>query len=52
VALPIYVDEYSGHRANQRPRSFTVDEQVFNIEAVLDQWADKTGLLPNITTAT
>jgi hypothetical protein len=38
MPLPIHVDEYSGHRANQRPRSFTVDEQVFDIEAMLDQW--------------
>jgi hypothetical protein len=43
MPLPIYVDEYSGHRANQRPRSFTVDEQVFNIEAVLDQWYEPSG---------
>jgi hypothetical protein len=33
-----HVDKYSGHRANQRPRSFTVDEQLYGIEAVLDQW--------------
>jgi len=43
MPLPIHVDEYSGHRANQRPRSFTVDEQVFNIEAVLDQWYQPSG---------
>jgi hypothetical protein len=43
MPLPIHVDEYSGHRANQRPRSFTVDEQVFNIEAVLDQWYEPSG---------
>jgi hypothetical protein len=42
MPLPIYV-EYSGHRTNQRPRSFTVDEQVFNIEAVLDQWYESSG---------
>src|SRR5215472_8817952 len=43
MPLPIHVDEYSGHRASQRPRSFTVDEQVFNIEAVLDQWYEPSG---------
>ena len=43
MPFPIHVDEYSGHRANQRPRSFTVDEQVFNIEAVLDQWYQPSG---------
>jgi hypothetical protein len=38
MPLPIYVDEYSGHRANQRPRSFSVDEELYEITAVLDQW--------------
>ena len=38
MALVIYVDEYSGHTPNQRPGSFTLDEQVFDVEAVLDQW--------------
>ena len=36
--LPIHVDEYSGHRANQRPRSFSFDERLYKIAAVLDQW--------------
>jgi hypothetical protein len=43
MPLPIHVDEYSGHRADQRPRSFTLDEQIFNIEAVLDQWYEPSG---------
>jgi hypothetical protein len=43
MPLPIHVDEYSGHRANQRPRSFTVDEQVFDIDVVLDQWHELSG---------
>jgi hypothetical protein len=36
--LPIHVDEYSGHRANQRPRRFSLDERLYEIAAVLDQW--------------
>src|SRR5947208_8021589 len=28
MSLPIHVDEYSGHTANQRPRSFTLDAGV------------------------
>ena len=36
--LPIHVDEYSGHAANQRPRSFSLDERLYEIAAVLDQW--------------
>ena len=38
MSLPIHVDEYSGHTANQRPRSFTLDEELYEIAAVLDQW--------------
>src|SRR5437879_10497715 len=38
MSLPIHVDEYSGHTANQRPRSFTLDEGVYEVAAVLDQW--------------
>src|SRR6266516_4063002 len=37
MSLPIHVDEYSGHTANQRPRSFTLDEELYEIAAVLDQ---------------
>jgi hypothetical protein len=44
MPLPIYVDEYSSHRAKPvRPRSFIVDEQVSNIEAVLDQSYEPSG---------
>jgi len=38
MSLPIHVDEYSGHTANQRPRSFSLDERLYEIAAVLDQW--------------
>ena len=42
MSIPIHVDEYSGHAANQRPRRFTVDEQLYEIEAVLDQLSCRT----------
>jgi hypothetical protein len=38
MSLPIHIDEYSGNTANQRPRSFTLDERLCEIAAVLDQW--------------
>src|SRR5437016_3244104 len=38
MPLPVYVDEYSGDTANQRPRSFTLDEELYEIAVVLDQW--------------
>ena len=38
MSLPIRVDAYSGFKANERPRYFTVDEDLYEIAAVLDQW--------------
>jgi hypothetical protein len=38
MSLPIRVDAYSGYKANERPEAFTLDEQVYEIAAVLDQW--------------
>jgi len=38
MSLPVYVDAYSGYKANERPRQFTLDEQIYEIAAVLDQW--------------
>jgi hypothetical protein len=37
MSLQIYIDAYSGYKANERPEAFTV-EQVYEIAAVLDQW--------------
>jgi hypothetical protein len=38
MSLPIRVDAYSGYKANERPRQFTLDEEIYEIAAVLDQW--------------
>jgi hypothetical protein len=38
MSLPIRVDAYSGYKATERPEAFTLDEQVYEIAAVLDQW--------------
>jgi len=48
MSLRIYVDAYSGYRANKRPMSFSVDlatgenvvTGVYDIEAVEDRWYD------------
>jgi len=34
MSLPIYVDAYSGYKANERPRQFTLDEEIYEIDAV------------------
>src|SRR5262245_5230634 len=40
MSLPIYVDSYSGYKANERPRQFQLDEDTFEIESVEDRWFD------------
>jgi len=38
MAIPIHVNAYSGYKANERPRQFTLDEETYEIAAVLDEW--------------
>jgi hypothetical protein len=40
MSLRIYVDAYSGYRANEHPRQFCLDEDVLEIVAVEDHWYD------------
>jgi len=42
MSLPIHVDAYSGYKASERPRQFVLDEQIYQIGAVLDQWCEPT----------
>jgi hypothetical protein len=37
MALRIYVDAYSGYKANERPRLFDLDGEVYEIASVLDR---------------
>ena len=38
MSLEIYVDSYSGYKANERPRQFSLDEDTFEVESVQEQW--------------
>ena len=38
MSLPIRVGAYSGYKANERPRDFTVDENLYEIAEVEDRW--------------
>ena len=38
MSLPIYVDAYPGYKTNERPRQFTLDEEIYEIAAVLYRW--------------
>jgi len=42
MSLPIHVGAYSSYTANERPRQFTLDEEIYEIDAVLDQWYEPT----------
>src|SRR5262252_6779803 len=38
MSLPIHVDAFSGYKASERPRQFTLAEEIYEIDAALDQW--------------
>ena len=38
MTLSIYVDSYSGHKANERPLRFTLDEETYEIATVEVRW--------------
>ena len=44
MSLAVYVDGYSGYKANERPCQFTLDEEIYEIDAVLDQWYEPSAI--------
>jgi hypothetical protein len=38
MSVEIHVDAYSGYRANERPQRFTLDEEVYEIASIEEQW--------------
>ena len=52
MSLEIYVDAYSGYKANERPRQFTLDEDIFEIEAVEEQWRSPDAAFFKVRTTT
>jgi hypothetical protein len=40
MSLRIYVEAYSGYKANERPLRFDLDERTYEIAAVEDRWQD------------
>jgi hypothetical protein len=50
MALHIYVDAYSGFKANERPRLFVLDEEAYKIAAVLDQWYEPSAMYFKVRT--
>ena len=44
MSLPIHVDAYSGYKANERPHQFHLDEEIYDIAAVLEQWYEPSAM--------
>jgi hypothetical protein len=44
MSLLIHVDAHSGYKANERPRQLTLDEEIYEIHAVLDQWYEPSAM--------
>ena len=40
MSLRIYVDGYSGYRANERPLRFTLDDETYDIASIEDRWQE------------
>ena len=38
MSLEVFVDAYAGYKATERPRQFVLDEDIFEIDAVENQW--------------
>src|SRR4029453_2526883 len=50
MSLHIHVDAYSGYKANEQPHQFTLDEVVYEITAVLDQWYEPSAMYFKVQT--
>src|SRR5262245_7716234 len=40
MSLRIYVDAYSGYKANERPLRFTLDDENYDIASIEDRWQE------------
>ena len=44
MSFPIDVQSYSGHEANEHSRQFMLDDEIYEIAAVLDQWCEPSAM--------
>ena len=40
MAIPIYVDAYSGYKANERPLRFRLNGETYDIASVEERWRE------------
>ena len=50
MSLPIHVTSYSGYKANERSRDFTVDEDLYEIAVVEDRWYEPAAMYFRVRT--
>ena len=50
MCLPVHVTAYSGYKANERPREFTVDEDLYEIAEVEDRWYEPDAMFFRVRT--
>src|SRR5215831_14809008 len=50
MSLPVHVDSYSGYKSHERPRQFVLDDEVYEIAAVLDQWYEPSAMYFKVKT--
>jgi hypothetical protein len=50
MSLPIHVAAYSGYKANERPREFTVDEDLYEVAEVEDHWYEREAMYFRVCT--
>jgi hypothetical protein len=51
MTLPIYVDAYAGYKADERPRQFVLNEDIFEIAAVEPHWRSSDAAFFKVRTA-
>ena len=44
MSLPIHVDAHSAYKANEHPGQFVLDEEIYEIAAVLEQWYEPSAM--------
>ena len=51
ILLPVYVQSFSGHKADERPRQFVLDDEIYDIAGVLDQWYEPSAMYFKVQSA-
>jgi len=50
MSMPIYVDGYSGYKANEHAIRFTLDDETYDIGSIEDRWQEPNAEYFNVRT--